>query len=83
MNKISIFQLKGKEIQMLYNKGQLAYSFEHEGNNYGIAVKMPSKSVLDIASITFQLLTNALETIENLNDDKRFCFRAKKARPQA
>lgn len=71
MDKISSFILKGQSIDMLYNNGKLAYTFEYDGKNYGQKVEVKSKSILDIASATFLLLENALETIEavkNLNN---------------
>ncbi len=66
MNKISTFTYKGKDIDMLYQKGNIAYTFEHDGKQYGYKVKLPSKSVMDVASTTFLLLTNAIETLEAL-----------------
>lgn len=66
MNKITIFQLKNTEIHMLYRNGALAYTMEIDGKTYGVSVKPESKAVIDIAAATFQLLTNALETIEEL-----------------
>ena len=71
MDKISLFTLRGKEVNMLYKKGTLAYSFEHEGKSYGVSVKLASKSVIDIASATFQLLQNAVETIDTFNENPR------------
>ncbi len=64
MDKISTFILKEQSIDMLYNKGKLAYTFEYGGKSYGQKVDLKSKSVIDIASATFLLLENALETIE-------------------
>lgn len=68
--KISTFTFKGRDIDMMYNKGALAYSFTQDGNTYGISVKLQSKSVLSIASAVFQLITNAIETIDQLNGNK-------------
>lgn len=68
MNRISTFTLKGKDIDLLYNNGALAYSFEHNGKAYGNKVELPSKKVMDIASAVFLLLTNALETSEALEN---------------
>lgn len=66
MNKISTFTYKDKDIDMLYQNGNLAYTFEHEGKQYGYKVEVPSKSVIDIASTSFLLFINAVETIEVL-----------------
>jgi hypothetical protein len=64
MDKISTFTLNGHDIDMLYNQGKLAYTFEHEGKSYGQKVEVPSRSILDIASATFVLFQSALETLE-------------------
>lgn len=69
MNRISTFTLKGKDIDLLYNNGFLAYSFEHDGQSYGNKVKLESRKVVDVASATFLLLTNALDTREALEND--------------
>jgi len=64
MDKISTFILKGQSIDVLYNNGKLAYTFEVGGKSYGQKVEVSSRSIMDIASATFLLLENALETIE-------------------
>ncbi len=56
----------GLEIELLFDKGKLAYTFTYEEQVYGNAVKLPSKSVADIASASMILFTNAIETYENL-----------------
>lgn len=67
MDRISTFTLKGKDIDLLYHNGFLAYSFEHEGKSYGNKVKLASRKVVDVSAATFLLLENALESLENLN----------------
>lgn len=52
----------GLEIDLMFNNGKLAYTFEHDGKPYGNAVKIPSKSVVDIATSCLILFTNAQET---------------------
>jgi hypothetical protein len=71
MDKISTFELRGQSVDMLYNKGNLGYTFEFNGKSYGSKVEVASKSVIDIASATFLLLTNALETIEAVKKDEQ------------
>jgi hypothetical protein len=67
MNKISSVVLPGNlEVDILFKNGKLGYTFLHEGKNYGNAVKLPSKSVTDIASVCLVLFTNAVETKEAL-----------------
>jgi len=70
MQKIYTFTLKGFEVDLLYRNGKLAYSFQKDGSTYGIKVELKSKSIMDIAGATFQLITNAIETIEKLNENK-------------
>jgi len=71
MDKISTFELRGQSVDMLYNNGKLAYTFEFNGKSYGAKVEVASRSVIDIASATFLLLTNALETIEAVKKDEQ------------
>lgn len=52
----------GLEINLLYDNGKLAYTFEVAGETYGQGIKIPSKSVVDIASASLILFTNAIET---------------------
>ncbi len=63
VKKISQITLPdGLEIDILFQKGKLAYTFLHNGQSYGNAVQLPSKSVIDIASACLLLFTNAVET---------------------
>jgi hypothetical protein len=50
------------DIDLLFEKGKLAYTFKHNGENYGNAVQLPSKSISDIAAACLVLFTNAMET---------------------
>ena len=43
MLKVQSFTLKGLEIDLMYQKGNLAYTFKHNGQTYGIAVKRCDK----------------------------------------
>jgi len=52
----------GLEIDVLFEKGKLAYTFQHNGQSYGNAVTLPSKSVSDIVAASLVLFTNAVET---------------------
>ena len=69
MNKINTFTLEGQDIEMLFQNGFLAYSFEFKGKTYGQKVKLKSRSVEDIASATFLLIENALSTYKKLNEN--------------
>lgn len=54
------------EIDLLFENGKLAYTFQYDGKSYGNAVKIPSRSVDDIASACLVLFTNAVETNREL-----------------
>ena len=47
-------------------KGFVAYTFEKDGKSYGSKVKVPSRGVMDIISVSALLIINAYETIESL-----------------
>jgi len=66
--KINTFTLKGKDIEMIFNNGFLAYSFKHDDKPYSQKIKIESRSVMSISAVTFLLLENALATIEKLHD---------------
>lgn len=71
MNKICQLTLPGGlEIEMLLKNGRLGYTFVHEGQNYGTAVKLTSKKVEDIAAACLMLYTNAQETYNELIKNK-------------
>ena len=56
-------------IELLFDHGKLAYTFSHQDKTFGNAVKLPSKSVLDIASSCLILFTNAVETKKALENE--------------
>ena len=80
MDKISTLSLNGLDIDLFYKNGFLAYSFEKDGQAFGSKLKLPSKSVLDIASVSFLLFTNAIETHAELNNQSRAGSKAKKTK---
>lgn len=65
--KIHTFTLKEKDIDITFNNGFLACTFKDGDKSYGQKVKPKSRAVMEVASATFLLLENALETIEALN----------------
>jgi hypothetical protein len=69
MEHIHTFTVEGKDLDLLYKNGSLAYSFEHEGKPYGNKVVLTSRKVIDVASATLLLLINALETRKALEND--------------
>lgn len=70
MNKINTVTFLGKDIDILFQNGFLAYSFSHNGETYGNKVKLASKSVIDITSATALLLINAHDSIIELTKPK-------------
>lgn len=63
---ISQFQYKDLTVDLTHHKGRLAWAFEYDGQPYGAALEVKSKKVLDIASISAQLILNAIATYEDL-----------------
>lgn len=64
--KISTFTYKGIDIEVTFNNGFLAYSFELEGaHGYKMAVK-PRATKMEIVNATALLIINAIETIETI-----------------
>lgn len=55
------------EVNVFYERGKLAYSFTHEGKDYGNAIKLEKKGVMDIINASLLLFTNAVETRQALN----------------
>ncbi len=71
MHSVSQLTLpNGLEIELYYRKGQLAYSFDYNGEPYGTKITLPGRSVLDIATSCLILFTNAKETYEELIKNK-------------
>ena len=70
MTEIAKLSLPDVEIDLLFNKGKLAYNFEHKGKMYGNAVKLPSRKITDIAAACLILFTNAVETKKKLDEEK-------------
>ena len=69
--KIHTFTLKGKDIDVTHNNGFLAYTFKEGEKHYGQKIKLASKSIMDVASATFLLLENAIETIEAIKQNDK------------
>lgn len=68
MKKVSVITLPDNlEVNVFYEKGKLAYSFVHNGKDYGNAIKLDKKSVVNIINASLLLFTNAVETRQALN----------------
>ena len=61
----------GLEVDLLFNKGKIGYTFVHKDKPYGQAVQLPSRSVNDIAATCLVLFTNALETKAHLDKNEQ------------
>lgn len=68
--KVQSFVLKGLEVDIMYNKKSLAYTFIHADKTYGIKVAIEKKTIENIVSATFQLLTHALESYEAIKQNE-------------
>ncbi len=64
MNPVSLFEYKGTEISVIYRNGFLGYTFEKDGKTYGNKMKVENKGIQSVASVTFLLVLNFVETYE-------------------
>lgn len=76
--QISQFQFKDTDVDITYQNGYIAYTFDKEGETYGGKVKPPSKKHMDLISYTFNLAINLLETHEELCKPKNSKKNSKK-----
>jgi len=67
--QIYTFTYKNQDIDLTVQNGFLAYSFVKEGQTHGAKVKLPSRKTADLVAHTFNLVLNALETIDKLNEN--------------
>lgn len=68
MNEVTTLSLpQGFDIDILIKNGKIGYTFQFEGQNYGIAIKPKSRKVADVAVACLLLLINADETYKELN----------------
>lgn len=71
MHRVSQITLpNGLEIELYFQNGKLAYSFDFEGKPYGTKITLPSRSVLDLATACLVLYTNAEATYKELTKKK-------------
>lgn len=66
--------IKGYDIDMTFNEGFMAYTFQRENpetkekESFGIKVKPLSTEPIDLIAASSQLIINAYETIEALDN---------------
>lgn len=71
--QIYSFQIKGYDVDMTFNEGFVAYTFQRENpetkekESFGIKVKPPSTDPIDMFAAAVQLVINAYDTIEALD----------------
>lgn len=71
LTHIHTVEIKGIPIDLYYRNGQIAYSFEHNGEHFGSKIKLNSRKVLDIVSATCLLFVNALDSAEAVGKLKK------------
>lgn len=76
--QISQFEFKDTDVDLTYQNGYIAYTFEKEGETYGGRVKPPSKKHMDLISYAFNLAINLLETHEAICKSKNLKKSSKK-----
>lgn len=76
---ISTFEFDGTTFELTFNNGFLAWGFDYHGKQYGTKVKIPSKKVIDVASVAFELALNAVKSYEDI----RLRAGAEEDRPEA
>ncbi len=64
INEISQFTFKDVDVNLVFRNEMIGYTFEKDGKTYGQKVKPKDKSAQAIASATFLVLLNFVETLE-------------------
>lgn len=59
---ISTFTHNDQDIEVLLNRGKIAYTFEVGGKRYGNSVKIAGRTKKDVVDAAFALILNYLET---------------------
>lgn len=62
--KIYTHTYKGQDVEIMYAKGKISYTFEVKGRRFGNAVKVGSGKYDDIINACFALIVNFIETYE-------------------
>lgn len=57
-------------IDVMYANKSLGYTFMHKDEQYGNAVKLPTRKIPDIVAASLLLFTNALELKKKLESDE-------------
>ena len=76
--QISQFTYKDIDVDLTFNNGFIAYTFEKNGDTYGGKVEPPSRKNIDLISYAFNLALNLLETYEAVCKQKNLKNNSKK-----
>lgn len=64
--EIYTITINGLSVDLTFNNGSLAYTFEYNGERFGNAVKLESDSSEHLITATAVLVSNAYDSITNL-----------------
>jgi hypothetical protein len=59
---ISTFTLEGQDVDILFSKGKISYTFDIGSKKFGNAIQVKGRKTKDIIDAVFLLLVNFLET---------------------
>lgn len=62
MIHIATHTFGNQDVEIMYNRGKIAYTFEVNGRRFGNAVKVEGKKKMDIINAAFLLILNMHET---------------------
>jgi len=60
--EISTFTVDGQDVDVLFHKGKISYTFDLGSKKFGNAVQIKGRKTKDIIDATFCLLANFIET---------------------
>lgn len=64
LQPISQFTFKDVDVNLIFRNGMIGYTFEKDGKTFGQKVRPAGRSAQEIASATFLILVNFVETLE-------------------
>jgi hypothetical protein len=62
--QISTFSVNGHDVELLLNRGKIAYTFFYNDKRYGQSVRIAGTKKLDVVNACMALLINYLETYD-------------------
>jgi hypothetical protein len=70
MKRISVFTFRDTELNIAYDNGNLAYTFEVDGKTYGYKVELKKKGIKEVSDATALLILNFFDTFDALKNDR-------------